>query len=83
MPVRGTKATIEAIFKNAWPPIQAVIPIARVLEKVSGAFLAILSALTIKYINREIITSPPISPSSSAITAKIESVEASGRKEYF
>ena len=41
IPVRGTSATIEEIFKNACPPIQETIQIANILENLSGARLAI------------------------------------------
>jgi hypothetical protein len=83
MPVKGTKATIEAIFKNACPPIQAVIPVAKTFEKESGAFFAMVKPLNTKKTNNIITLTAPIRPNSSAMTAKIESVEASGRNKYF
>jgi hypothetical protein len=82
-PVIGTMETMEPMFKNACPPIHAAIPTANTLENLSGAFLAICRHLITKNTKRAIMRSAPINPISSAITANIESVEASGRNKYF
>jgi len=58
---------------------QVVIPAATSLEKTSGASFAILYPLSTKSKIIKIIIEARISPSSSEITAKIESVAASGK----
>ena len=76
MPVNGVSAVIAEMFNIIWPPIQATIPRDRIRENWSGAFCTILNALYKKNANNKIKTNEPINPSSSAIAANIESVEA-------
>ena len=78
-PVNGTIDNMAAIFKSAWKVIQVVIPTARSLEYLSGAFSATLYPLYA--ITKKANTKSPArkKPSSSAVTAKMESVAASGK----
>lgn len=79
IPVNGTSDSMAAMLMTDWHIIQRVIPAATRRENMSGAALAILKPRYATTPSRPITTIEPIRPNSSAITAKIESFEASGR----
>ena len=64
---------------EAWAQIQVVIPTASSLANLSGAFSATLYPLYAMMRNAITIKAERKKPSSTAVTAKIESVAASGR----
>ena len=76
IPVRGTNPTLAAMLSKVCDVSHTVIPAARSFPCLSGAFIEIRSPLQRKSIQEKIIIAPPSSPSSSRITAKMESVKA-------
>lgn len=72
-----------AIFIIACIPIMVVIPIAKRLPNMSGAFIAITIPLQIKIAKSNITTTQPINPNSSANTEKIKSLCGNGKYKYF
>lgn len=79
MPVSGNIAIIAPILINAWAKNHSEMPAANKRENASGALAAICKPRKHSAANSPIITSDPISPNSSAMIAKIESLAASGR----
>lgn len=74
MPVTGMRLATTAMFSQAWAPIHMVIPVARSAPKASGARRAMRSPVNTTNPNSTMTESAPTRPSSSASTAKIESV---------
>ena len=64
---------------TAWTPNQAAMPPARSMPKRSGAARAAWMPNHTSSMNPPITATDPTSPSSSAITAKMKSLWASGR----
>lgn len=79
IPVRGTSATIAEKFIIAWRPIQIIIPEARSWENLSGAWEAIFKPLDMRARKIMMTILAPINPTSSPMTAKMESVLTSGK----
>src|SRR5690606_7466459 len=67
------------MLMSAWKEIQAVIPVASILPKRSGAREATAHPATARAMNRPITVMAPISPVSSPMMAKMKSVWALGR----
>ena len=82
-PVSGTSADTALTFKNTCIPSHAVSPQAKTCENLSGAFPQTLKARYKNHVKRRIIMLVPKNPSSSPITAKTESVAASGKNKNF
>ena len=78
-PVSGKTPVIEAIFMKDWAVIMVMIPVTSILLKGSGARVAILYPRKAKATNKHISITEPRNPSSSPMTANIESPCASGK----
>src|SRR5690606_7071551 len=79
MPVMGSTPRTPPMLMSAWKEIQAVIPVASILPKRSGAREATAHPATARAMNRPITVMAPISPVSSPMMAKMKSVWALGR----
>src|SRR5579862_1053656 len=82
-PVKGISATTEPIFRKDCTAIQHVKPTASSAPYLSGARPPAYSARATTTPIKSTTTTQPIKPSSSPITAKIESVQGLGRKPAF
>ena len=71
------------MFNITCTAINAVMPIAIKLPKLSFALIAISTPLTINTVNNASTTAQPTNPSSSAKIANIKSLCASGMYKYF
>lgn len=67
-PVAGKNEHVTDIFKNAWKPIENVMPTAKSFPYISGQRDAIIKPLWIKVQNKPITKTQPTKPNSSPIT---------------
>jgi len=79
MPVSGTIPSIDAIFINDWEIIRVIIPTTNSPLNILGECEAIFNPRKVNNTNNVISRSAPTIPHSSANTAKIESLVASGK----
>jgi hypothetical protein len=79
MPVIGSSETTTPTLMMAWTVIQVVIPAASSPPNVSGAARATRNPSYARSAKSPITTSPPRSPNSSPMIAKMKSFEAFGR----
>ena len=79
IPLVGTSDNVTLTLNNAWTAIIAVSPTASNWPNVSGANFAALKPRQASNQKSNTTVAPPMSPSSSAITANMKSVCGAGR----